>query len=273
MDPDRDRNGFYELRRTYSKLYQRVHYLTNIPVVINRIVEYDIRSGNTSVLRRAQVIKKSTLDSLEALPGKDRKVLVGKIIRDEKWLQKVIANGFIRAKRDLFQANSIQDNEVLSIKNDAVYIIGRRLKKTTFGPIEFRPKGVYAMYMNLERLELYYDQKNDTVDVKGIRDDVVLDPDHQEGMVRFLATVMRYLVYDRRDALRKYLVEFSSQYKRKELPVQYYKEFNSLNIYRTTMDLGEYTINLSTAGEGDKPDINGVYNYKRFVLPLIQLYL
>ena len=273
-DADRDRAGYFKLRRTYSELYKKTNYLAKgITVVQNRITEYDIRSSNTSILRETRLLKDSTLKALEELPGKERKVIVGKMIRKDKSLQNVISRGVIRAKRRLFEANSIQDQEVLSIKNDAVFIIGRKLRTTVFGPIEFRPKNVYAMYMNITGIEFYYDKSRDTVDVKGVRDATVEDPDHQEGMIRFFSTVMRYLVFDRRDRLRQYLIEFSNAYKAKELPVQYYKEFNEYNIYRTDMATDQFAFNLTSAGEGDKDMINGVYNYKRFVLALIQEYI
>lgn len=273
-DSDRDSQGFYKLRRTYSELFKKTNYLAKgIKVVQNRITEYDIRSSNTSILREAHKLRVSTLDALEALPGRDRKVIIGKMIRNDKSLQKVISTGVIEAKRKLFQANGIQDAEVLSIKNDAVFIIGRKLRQTVFGAIEFRPKNVYSVYLNIEKIEFYYDKARDTVDVKGVRDSVVEDPDQQSGMIRFFATVMRYLMFDQRDKLRKYLIDFSNAYKEKTLPVQYYKEFNEYNIYRTMMETEGFSFNMTVAGDKDKGIINGVYNYKRFVLPLIQEYI
>ena len=273
MNSDRDRQGFYVLRRTYSSLYKRSSYLSPISIIQNRITEYDIRSANTSALRQSGMIKASTLDRIDALPNKDRKVMIGNIEKKDPRLKDVIAREITRAKRSLMEANNIQDSEILSIKNDAIFIIGRKLKYTKFGMMEFRPKNSYSLYMNIEKVEFYYDRVRDTVDVKGVNDRVVLEPDHQNGMVRFFATVMRYLIYDRRDALRQYLIEFSVAYKEKKLPVQYYREFNKDNIYRTGIELSGYSFNMTVASEDDKADINGVYNYMRFILPLIQLYM
>lgn len=273
MDNDHDRAGFYVLKRTYSSLYKKTSYLCKLPIIQNRITEYDIRSANTTMLRRSRMVKSSTLDEIEALPGHERKVIIGKMELRDPRLKKTIARGILQAKRELFEANSIQDNEILSIKNDAVFIIGRKLRTTQFGPVEFRPKNVYALYLNIEKIEFYYDSKNDIIAVKGVKDEVVEHPDHQEGMVKFFATVMKYLVYDRKDALRRYLIEFSSAYKEKKLPVVYYREFNGQNVYRTDMELAGHSFNMIEAGENDKDIINGVYNYKRYILPLIQVYI
>jgi len=273
MDEHRDRQGFFVLDRTYSELFKRHQYLCPLPIVQNKITEYDIRSANTSALRQARKVKPSTLAAIEALPKHDREVAVGNMIRIDKSIQKTISREITHAKMELFRVNGVQDNEILSIKNDAVFIIGRRLRYTKFGEMEFKAKHTYALYLNIEKTEFYYDQRAHSVTIKGIDDKVVEHPDHQEGMITFLANVMRLLVFDRRDALRRYLIEFSNDYKEKKLPVQFYRELNRDNIYRTDMELSGYTFNLEQAYDRDKDIINGVYNYKRFVLPLIQVYI
>lgn len=275
MEMERDRNGFFVLKRTYSELFKRHQYLCPLPIVQNKITEYDIRSANTSALRQARKVKPSTLTMLESLPKHEREVAVGKMIRMDKTksIQKTIAREITRAKMELFSANGVQDNEILSIKNDAVFIIGRKLRYTKFGEMEFKAKHTYALYMNIEKTEFYYDQRAHSVTVKGIDDKVVEHPDHQAGMMTFLAEVMRFLVFDRHDALRKYLIEFSNAYKEKTLPVQFYRELNRDNIYRTDIEISGFTFNLDQVYDIDLEMINGIYNYTRFVLPLIQVYI
>ena len=127
--------------------------------------------------------------------------------------------------------------------------------------------------MKLEGIEYYYDAREKRVDLKGVKDEVLEEPDHRNGMLLFLARCMDYLVMDRRDALRRYLIEFVDDYKSKRLPVQYYRELNRDNCYRTTMEISGMSFSLIVATEDDKDMINGVYNYKRFVLPIIQRFM
>ena len=268
-----DAEGFKLLLPTYSDYWKRSAYLTKETRIINRVYEYDIRSANTSALRTAKKLKTSTLDELEQLPRHDREVRIGQMIAQDKSIGKVIKREITRAKRQLFMANHIQDDEVLSIKNDAVFIIGRRLTHTVFGPMEFKEKNIYSGYLYVEKLELYYDRKHRTVDVKGIKDEVIKDPDHQKGMVSFLSQVMEYLVMDRMPALRRYLISFTDDYKNKRLPVEYYKEMSGDNIYRTDMELSSFCFQMQSATEDDKPMINGTYNFKRFVIPMIRLFI
>ena len=267
----RDPDGFIRLKYQYSELFRKRNYLTKKNLIIDRIYEYDIRSANVSALRWSDLFQEDQLDVLESLPKMEREVAVGKLIRSNKQFQRIIHNGIFQARERLFRYNHIQDNDVLSIKNDAVFIIGRNLKECKFGPMEFRKKNQYAAFMKLDKLELYYDRKHKTVDIKGVRDEVVEHPDHQEGMIQFFVTAMNYLVMDQRPRLREYLIEFVHDYKNLKLPYQYYRELNRDNCYRTKYELTGYAFNLDQIEQDQVKEINITYNYMRFILPLTQM--
>ena len=267
-----DNRGFYVLRRTYSDYFRRSSYILSRTPIIDRITEYDIKSANTTMLRRSKMIKEKDLRAIEALPKHDREVLIGHMIKQDPSIGKVIRGGIVDAKRMLFQANGVQTDEIQAIRSDAVFIIGRKLRNREFGPILFR-EHTYSMYMKLEGVEYYYDRAENTASIKGIRSSITDEEDHQNGMVKFMTTVMEYLCKGRRDALRRYLIEFSEAYKAKELPLCYYREMSNLNAYRTDMDIGRYSYALISPSEDDRSMINGTYNYTRFVLPVIQQYL
>ena len=127
--------------------------------------------------------------------------------------------------------------------------------------------------MNLDKIEFYYDKKNKSITVKGVRDDVVEDPDHQKGMIQFFLKVFKYLCMDQRDDLREYLIKFVRKYKAKELPYYYYKEFNGDNIYRTIIELAGFEYNLVQIGEDDLDIINPIYNYTRYILPIVRMFM
>ena len=273
LDEYRDANGFIRLKQSYSELYKKVNYRAKTPRVINKIYEYDIRAANLTMLELSGTINSAVADRLRALPKKDREVAIGKMIAKDKSIGKTIAKGIINAKHRLFRANKIQTDEVLSIKNDAVFISGRRLAVTTVAGVEFVLKHQYAMYQFLDGLELYYDRRKHSITIKGIRDEIVEHPDHQNGILQFLQTVFDYLLFDRMSDLREYLIDFAEKYKRKELPVQYYRELNLVNSYRTVIELSGFEYNLEEISDQDLWMINPVYNYMRFVLPIIQQYM
>lgn len=267
----RGSDGFIHLQYQYSELYRKRSYLIKKNLIIDRIYEYDIRSANISALRWSGHFPNDQLDILENLPKMEREVAVGKMIRANKKFQSIIHKGIFQARERLFRYNHIQDEDVLSIKNDAVFVIGKNLKECKFGPMEFRKKNQYAAFMKLDKLELYYDKRHKTVDIKGVRDEVLENKDHKEGMIQFFVSVMNFLVMDQRPRLREYLIEFVHDYKNLELPYQYYRELNRDNCYRTKYELAGYAFNLDQIKQDQVHEINITYNYMRFILPLTQM--
>lgn len=279
-------DGFIHLERVFSELFKRTSYRAPIDYCINRIYEYDIRMANVSMLREKKYLSKDTLDKLSQQPKQVRERSIGMMIRDQKQRGKskinlIIKKGILRSREKLFQENGIQDEEVLSIKNDAVFVIGRKLRHTKFGEVEFVLKNTFSAYHLINGIEFYYDGKRGKFVVKGISDEIIEHPDHQNGMLKFLAEVMKYLIYDRKDDLRKYLIQFSDQYKSRKLPHMYYREMNSENIYRDKSTISykdadsrkEIFLNYDMVNDDMRGDLNITFNYKFYILPIIQMHL
>lgn len=268
-----DENGFIILESNYSDLFQNRTYLAPIEYCVDRITEYDIHHANTSVMRQYYtILSPDVLDKLDSL-GDQRNIEFGNLIRKHprgKEIAKKLSKGIIRAKGELFRANQIMDQDVLSIKNDAVFVIGRKLKYTKFGHIEFAAKNSYSAYLKLDNLEFYYSKSDDAIAVKGLSDEILNEPDHQNGMVSFLKNVFRFLISDNKVGLRRYLREFSYKYKSLELSYQYYRELNQDNCYRSKYDISGYSFNYTQVNDLYKPELVTTFNYKFYVLPIIQ---
>lgn len=269
----RGENGYIQLKLTYSKLYEKTNYTTTENIIIDRIYEYDISMANVSVLKRSGKFDEERLEYLSQLPKMEREVTIGKLIREDRSIQTAIKKGIHLARWNLFKENQIKDTEVISIKNDAVFVRGRVLKVTKFGPVEFKRKHQYAMFMKMDRMEFYYDRKRNIVDIKGINDTVLKEPDHQNGILRFIGTVMEYIVMDRKTQLHEYLFQFIHAYKARELPYPYYRELSQDNCYRSQFSLSGNSVQLLQISQNDVSDLNISYNYNRFILPIAQRFL
>lgn len=273
-DDTRDSDGFIVLKKTYSELYKKTNYVAPLTLIQNHVYEYDIHAAGFSMLKRANKLSKRTISILESMSKEDRNKKIGLMIRDDKSLGKTIDKGLREVRQQFFQENGIQDFEVQAIRKDAIFIIGRKVKATKFGEhVEFVLKNSYSMYMCIDKIELYYDGKDQRVDIKGISDSIVSEPDHQNGMMIFFKEVFKRLSLDRQDSLRKYLIKFARDYKSFNLPHEYYRELSNENVYRTRYDIAGFEYNLTEASDHDFDIINPVYNYKRFVLPIIQMYI
>ena len=154
-------------------LYNEINYTSDISYLNNVFIyEYDISKANINVLYSKGAIDKNTYDYLYAANRDIRQVYIGKLQKENKEIVNILKAGIIEAKKCLFEANNIQDYEVLSIKNDAVFIINRQLQNTQFGLINFKCKNKYTSFYKFNNLEVYYFydsfSKNEVIEVKGI---------------------------------------------------------------------------------------------------------
>ena len=100
-------------------------------------------------------------------------------------------------------------------------------------------------------------------------------------LVRFLGKVMDYLLMDRTQDLRKYLIQFSNDYKSRRLPYQYYRELNAFNIYRNNQIIqykdqtNKHTLSFNYLQVNDAmiPELNINFNYLFYVLTIIRIHL
>lgn len=268
------------MNNTVSNLWEKVTYLAPIDYCVNRIYEYDIRQANITMLSQSGYLPKSEISRLAKMPKLDREKSVGLMIRKDRHIYDIIKSGIEQAKRELFEANGIEDSDVLSIKNDAVFVLGRKLKHIQFGIVEFVLKNEFNVYHHINKLEFYYNTKTDAIAVKGLSDEVVEHEDHKQGMLMFLSKVFSYLSLGRTSDLKKYLVKFSTLYKKRELPVYYYREMNGDNLYRLSGDIivkddnsSRMYLHLDVAGEEIIDNINITYNYLYYVLPIMRIHL
>ena len=100
-----------------------------------------------------------------------------------------------------------------------------------------------------------------TLHVKGISDDKV--ELHRNGICDVLHTSLMMLENLNQSQLKTFLVEVSDMYKRRELPIEFYREFNRESCYRYIDDKG---VLFETIGDVNMIDIR--YNYINILVAL-----
>ena len=94
------------------ELWERDSYKTPVKTLFNhRIVEYDMKSANTSIAREFGLLPEKRIKELENLPKKDREIAVGLILRDNPGYSEKQKLGFIAARKLFFTQNEILDEE------------------------------------------------------------------------------------------------------------------------------------------------------------------
>lgn len=244
-----------------------MNYISDRGVAYNSsIIEYDIKHANINVSKYYSLYNDiKYLDVLDALPKKEREVKFGLLLRENKEFSKNLEIGFNNIVKEFLAANNLDiDLDVISVKKDAVFVINHKVNTTTFGPVEFVPKNKYHAYLNLNRIEFYI---GDKTDVKGIGDNYKL---HGEGIILLINELIDYI--ERGKDANEFLSEVAELYKKRQLNLEMYRQFDSKCKYRCTIDdnpvlLDEISYDLLDTS----CDIS--YNYINIILPLIRMFL
>lgn len=215
-----------------TNLWKKDNWTVKESYVINSIYEYDIAKANISILYELGIINDAQYNTLYVADRKYREVKVGLMQKDRE-IAKALSDGFKFFRQKLFEANQIQDDEVISIKKDAVFVT-RPLAFTTFGRVNFKAKNKYGLMIKSGSLEIYYGYdsviQEHILDIKGIRDDKL---EAYDSYFAYILISVLYLVSTRsyKDALGT-LNSFISQYMALQLPVSAYREFNKIYMYK-----------------------------------------
>jgi len=252
-------------------LYEKDKYLANIDYLISsKIREYDMREAGFNLIKEYNLLSDKKIKYLSSLDKKQRTIQIGIYMRDDQKFNKDLTSSFKKARKIFFEMNNIEDNEVLSIKKDAVFLINKTAITTVIGKyIEFRNKNTYTSYHYINGYEFYYNK--DIIDVKGISDSTVKK--HSEGFLIFLNRIMK-LIEDN-DSYRTfdYLKKFVRDYKQFNLNTQYYKEFNNKSLFAINKPNSKCIFYSDTLNKADIKYTNIGYNYSNYILYFIQNFM
>lgn len=239
----------------------------DIPLVTqSSIIEWDIKAANVSMMEYYDLYPKKDIDYLKSLDKMKREVSVGMIMKKDKEFAKKLEAAFNTIIPEFIKSNNIPEDNIISIKRDAIFVKNWNINKSSFGNcVLFVPKNEYTMYIKLPMYEIYI--SNTKVDVKGVNDEKLSL--HQKGMLKFFQDI-NSLSYNKYE-VNKYLKEFALAYKRKELSFDMYRQFTSESIFKINID--DYSAKVDTISEDDIEYLDISYNYLNIILPTIQLFL
>lgn len=243
-------------------LYKEKNYIINLNYLFNNYIrEYDISKANINVLYSKGAIDKNIYMRLYNADRMYRQIYIGKLIQKNPRLQEILNEGIIEYKQKLFEANNINDNDIVSIKNDAVFILNKIPTKLSFDNVTFKFKNIYTSFMKLNELEVYYGDwlGKQVIDIKGIK-----DIDIEVFHMAFLNIIITYLDLIQRGgphSALQYITNVINMYVNLELPISYYRRFRSSNDYILNSITCSYAIyNLQDTVENKKA-LNIDYNF------------
>lgn len=222
-----------------NELYKRTLYTKKVRFIINEIYEYDIAKANISILLQGGYITPNEYNMFLQMPKMQREIAIGNLQKDQKYA-KILSNGFEMARKNLIEANNLTEDDIVSIKKDAFYVL-RRLRHTTFGNIDFTLRNSYHMFIYCRGIEIYYGMNefdgNDSgiIDIKGINDNKL---SLHMSYLSFLAYIFKYVLNNNTPMAIQELMSFIQKYNNRELDIDYYREFNAESMFR----IGRYGV-------------------------------
>ena len=237
----------------------------NFPLITHSsIVEWDIKSGNTSIMREYNLAPVKKIEKLEQMDKSSRVKSVG-IMMKQKDFAKSLEEGFNDAVKRFLEINQLTDDDIVSIKRDAIFVKAKEINYPTLGEwIHFIPKQRYTAFLLLSGIEFLL-REDRQFDIKGLSDEVI--PLHQNGILDFIKEFLTDFDWDA-EGLNRYCKQFVEAYKNRSLPFHYYREFNQLSNYHVIDGPVDYRIDEIDESIIDQVDIS--YNYKTFIIPLLQ---
>lgn len=242
-----------------SNILEQVNFVSPLRYISGRIVEYDIKSANVSILFSGGKIDQNKYNFMMNLPKQIREVEVGLMIKKDPSYYNTIADGIKKYKLELGKANNIEEYQIVRIANDAVYInTPIDLKYTMFdNVVEFRKKSISDVMININKILVFLSMNNGniSIDVKGLGDNYQL---HTDGILNIIATVVYMVERSSIEDAMKFLSDFISTYISYKAPVQCYREFNSESLY--SIVLNNYCYKLFDMDEKYVENLDISYN-------------
>lgn len=253
-----------------TDLYKRTSYLNkNIEYLFNcEIREYDLKSADMSLMKQFKLVSADTIASLEKMDKDSRHKRTGMMQKDKK-LAKALVEAFKEARRMFFDANDVEDWQVLSIKKDAIFILKNECENNTFGALEFRVKNQYLGYMYLNKTEFLYRDRESDIDVKGLGKNV--NEKHNDYMLDFIRDVFIYRIYKSYPEQIDFLSTFIKAYRAKDLDIGYYRQLDNEGYYKILNNGEEFM--MDDLSEDDIGDVDIKYNYSNYLVPIVNIFI
>lgn len=249
-----------------SDLYKKHLFVNkNYDFIVGaNIKEYDMKSGGFNILISYNALSSEMIERLKAMDKVKRNIIIGKMQRENKELTKILNEGFTEYRRRFFEANMINDMNILAIRKDAIFTVNAKVKQKSFENIVFSSKNRYSSYYLLNNMQFLYSKARNIVDIKGIDDEVLKL--HENYMISFMKKLFSLNEVSNKAAC-DYLYKFADDYRNRKLKKGFYRELNFDSKFRIQ---NHYIGGYGVVGEiVKKKDIDIMYNYNTYIRPLI----
>jgi len=238
----------------------------NIPFIKEKITEYDLKEAGFSVIKKYKLLSQEVISELNLLDKKERNIAIGKLRKDDNTLSNGIRDGIKNSVKALIEENKVEKEKILSIKNDAVFIMGNTLcSKLEFEGVYFKIDNNYTSYHYLNEKEFYYNSIQNILHTKGFNNKII--EMHSPFFLNFLQEYFRQFEYLDSLVVLSYLKKFREKYLTRSLNTEYYRELNGFNSFKLLNRSGVYY--KDQISENYLHNIDITFNYIKYIIPII----
>lgn len=244
----------------YENILSTPNYRSDYSIIVkHQIYEYDIARANVNILYQYGKIDKAIRERLLNLPRLERQIEMGKFIKFNN-LQDTLKKGILEYKKKFLTINNISVDNILEIRNDAIFIIDQIPKVTNIDNITFVNKSKYNSFIDLDSVAIYYGKSmiGSTYDFRGLNDLSIAY--HKKYMIKSIIQLLDLLNNNKVHQAISMINKLMKSYMNRELPIGYYREFNRVSQYSMISEFSRYQI--SEVDESYKNQIDVSYNYK-----------
>ena len=254
------------MSKEVEEIIQKQNYIHPSRYISGRIIEYDIKSANISMLRLQNIISQEDYERLSKMPKINREIEIGLMEKQDPSLYTAIQTGIRASKLKLADSNNIENPDVIvRIANDAVYINSPvELSKIQFGQyVLFKRKSEYRNMIRFGNIIIFIavlENGDIDIDVKGISENNI--PLHSDYILSIIVSAVTMLEYSGVNVAINYVSNICEQYLHYQLPVGFYREFSPESSYRVKSS--DYFLNgfgLYDVLENQKYQLDINYNY------------
>ena len=251
-----------------TSIHEKARYVAPYEWLVNHnIQEWDLEKANISILRSLDIISEEEYLNYYNMPRQQREVALGCLRRDNPRIEEGYRQGIKAARQLFFDANSLEEENVLYIDNDSITTV-HQWKDPRAGHlvgklspyINFRVKRRYTSFYQLFAIDfLYYsDGTTEEFRLKNV-DDSRLRQNHTGYFLDFiLAAAFSAQNNPILDSIQLVRDTYNS-YATKSLDIEYYRELNPMNKYKM-MNSQYYTFYSDNLSEAEKEYVDISYN-------------
>lgn len=241
---------------------------TDILMLKNRVIqEYDIIEGGYSVARNNGLLPKAFLKRIAGLTKKERHIEIGKYSINNKEFTRDLQEGFREYMALFREENAIDDERVLSIKKDSITLFNSPVRNLKFDNVEFSLRETSTSYLLLNKKEFYLNSKTGGFFYKGLESGTEV----KDNLVEEIKSIMGFNEYKNKQFVFEYLQELRESYVTLDLAHTYYRELNSIHMYKLTERLGSNDVYCDFIDDTMIESIDISFNYENYLQPIIRL--